>query len=250
MTQMTINSLFNHRSIRKYTSQKIAQETINKIISAGTRGSNTGNMQLYSIVLTTDEKTKEALAPAHFNQPMITSAPLVATICVDVNRMTKWCEVSGADKAFNNFESFLTGSIDATIVAQNMTIAAEEEGLGICYIGTTTYNPEQIIDTLNLPKGVFPLITLTIGYPDEQPELTERLPDWAVVHMDKYKDYTPGDIKELHAAKESNPQNKKFAEENGKANLAQVFSEVRYPKQSSEAFSSKVLDVLKKQGLM
>ncbi len=247
---MTINSLFNHRSIRKYTSQKIAQETINKIISAGTRGSNTGNMQLYSIVLTTDEKTKEALAPAHFNQPMITSAPLVATICVDVNRMTKWCEVSGADKAFNNFESFLTGSIDATIVAQNMTIAAEEEGLGICYIGTTTYNPEQIINTLNLPNGVFPLITLTIGYPDEQPELTERLPDRAVVHMDKYKDYTPDDIKELHAEKESNPQNKKFAEENGKANLAQVFSEVRYPKQSSEAFSSKVLDVLKKQGLM
>ncbi len=247
---MTTNALFGHRSIRKYTTQEIPQETINKIVSAGTRGSNTGNMQLYSIVLTTEAKTKEALAPAHFNQPMITTAPLVATVCVDVNRMTKWCELNNADKAFNNFETFLTGTIDATIVAQNMAIAAEEAGLGICYVGTTTYNPEQIIDTLKLPKGVFPLITLTIGYPAEQPGLTERLPDRAVVHMDKYKDYTDSEINELHAAKESNLDNKKFVEENGKDNLAQVFSEIRYPRQSSEAFSTKVIDVLKKQGLM
>lgn len=247
---MTINSLFGHKSIRKYTTKEIPQETINKIVSAGTRGSNTGNMQLYSIVLTTDLKIKEALAPAHFNQPMITSAPLVATVCVDVNRMTKWCENNNADKAFNNFETFITGAIDASIVAQNMAIAAEEEGLGICYVGTTTYNPEQIINTLELPKGVFPLITLTIGYPDEQPGLTERLPDRAVIHTDKYKDYTPSEINELHAAKEANPQNRKFVEENGKDNLAQVFSEVRYPRQSSEIFSVKLLDVLKKQGLM
>ena len=247
---MTLNTLHTHKTIRKYKQKRIDQETIDTIVDSGVRGSNTGNMQLYSIVLTTEDDVKQALAPAHFNQPMITTAPLVATICVDVNRMSKWCKVSGADEAFNNFESFVTASIDATIVAQNMALAAEEAGLGICYVGTTTYNPDKIIDVLHLPYGVFPLITLTIGYPDENPELTERLPNRAVVHYETYKDYTDDDIRNIHKEKEENPQNQKFVEENGKKNLAQVFSEIRYPKASSEQFSALLTDVLRKQGLM
>lgn len=248
--QMQTKPLYTHKSIRKYKQQPIDDETINKIVDAGIRGSNTGNMQLYSIVLTTSDDVKRELAPAHFYQPMVTSAPLVATVCVDVNRMSKWCKVSNADLAFNNLESFITASIDATIVAQNMALAAEEEGLGICYIGTTTYNPDMIIDVLKLPKGVFPLVTLTIGYPDETPALTERLPAAAIVHKDRYADYSDSDIKALHAEKEANPLNKKFVEENHKENLAQVFAEIRYPRQTSEAFSERLVETLKKQGLM
>ncbi|MGN0028846.1 MAG: nitroreductase family protein [Marinilabiliaceae bacterium] len=247
---MALNSLYTHRTIRKYTSRPIADEIVDKIVEAGIRGSNTGNMQLYSIILTTDQTIKEKLAPAHFNQPMITSAPLVVTVCVDVNRMSRWCEMSHAELAFNNFESFVTASIDATIAAQCMALAAEEEGLGLCYVGTTTYNPEMIIDVLDLPKGVFPLITLTIGYPDEKPELTERLPTCGVVHDETYVDYTDAQIACIHEDKEENSQNKKFVEENKKENLAQVFSEVRYPRGQSEAFSAKLIEVLKKQGLM
>lgn len=247
---MSLNALYTHRTIRKYTGRQIPEEVIDKIVEAGIRGSNTGNMQLYSIVLTTDMAVKEKLAPAHFNQPMITGAPLVATVCVDVNRMSKWCAVSNADLAFNNFESFATASIDATITAQNMALAAEEEGLGVCYVGTTTYNPDMIIEALNLPKGVFPLITLTIGYPDEAPELTERLPMKAVVHRETYHDYSDSEIAELHHVKEENSQNKRFVEENKKQNLAQVFSEIRYPRAQSEAFSAKMLEVLKKRGLI
>lgn len=247
---MPLNSLYNHRTIRKYSPRPIADDIVNKIVEAGVRGSNTGNMQLYSIVLTTSPDVKAKLAPAHFNQPMVTSAPLVATVCVDVNRMSRWCEVSHADLAFNNFESFITASIDATIAAQCMALAAEEEGLGLCYVGTTTYNPEMIIEALNLPKGVFPLITLTIGYPEESPDLTERLPVCAVVHKETYRNYSDADIADIHAEKEANSQNKRFVAENGKQNLAQVFSEVRYPRSQSEAFSSKLIDVLKKQGLM
>ncbi len=131
-----------------------------------------------------------------------------------------------------------------------MALAAEGEGLGICYVGTTTYNPDMIIDALKLPKGVFPLVTLTIGYPDETPSMTERLPVKAVVHSDMYKDYTEDEIRDLHAEKEANPQNKEFVEENGKQNLAQVFSEVRYPREASESFSARLMETLKKQGLM
>ena len=244
------NPLFDHKTIRTYKPDPIEQTIIDRMLQAAIRGSNTGNMQLYSIVLTTDPKIKEALAPAHFNQPMVTSAPLVATVCVDVNRMTKWCELSNADKAFFNFECFITSTIDATIAAQNMALAAEEEGLGICYLGTTTYNPDVIIDALSLPRGVFPVVTLTIGHPAADPGLTERLPQEAIAHAEKYRDYSAGDIARLHAPKEANPENQKFVSENKKQNLAQVFAEVRYPRHNSEFFSAKLIDALRKQGFM
>lgn len=245
---MSIDSLSTHRSIRKYANRPISADTVQDIVDAGIRGSNTGNMQLYSIVLTQDAATKAALAPAHFNQPMVTEAPLVVTVCADVNRMTKWCEARDAAAGFHNMETFLTAAVDATIVAQNMALAAEEAGLGVCYLGTTTYNPEMIIDTLRLPKGVFPITTLTIGHPAEAPGLTERLPREAVTHTDTYSDYTRGDIDRLHADKEANPANVEFVKANGKANLAQVFAEVRYPGPGNEAFSAKLMDALRSQG--
>lgn len=245
---MSIDSLSTHRSIRKYANRPISADTVQDIVDAGIRGSNTGNMQLYSIVLTQDAATKAALAPAHFNQPMVTEAPLVVTVCADVNRMTKWCEARDAAAGFHNMETFLTAAVDATIVAQNMALAAEEAGLGVCYLGTTTYNPEMIIDTLRLPKGVFPITTLTIGHPAEAPGLTEHLPREAVTHTDTYSDYTRGDIDRLHADKEANPANVEFVKANGKANLAQVFAEVRYPGPGNEAFSAKLMDALRSQG--
>ena len=236
-----IMSLFDHKSIRRYTNKPIASDVLNKILSAGVRGSNTGNMQLYSIIVSQDDSVKAKLAPAHFNQPMVMSAAAVITVCADVNRMNKWCSARNADAAFNNSETFVSAMVDAVIVAQNIAVAAEDEGLGICFLGTTTYNPDQIIKALNLPRGVFPVTTLTVGYPDENPGLTERLPLEAVVHYESYSDYSLDDINNFYAAKESNPANQSFVAENSKENLAQVFSEVRYPRQSNEAFS-KILD--------
>lgn len=247
---MSINSLFSHRSIRKYEARPIAQEVIDKIVEAAIRGSNTGNMQLYSIILTQDPAIKAKLAPAHFNQPMVMSAPLVATVCADINRMNKWCAARHADAGFDNMETLLTATIDATIAAQCMALAAEEAGLGVCFLGTTTYNPDVIIEALRLPRGVMPVTTVTIGYPAEEPGLTERLPAEAVAHRETYHDFSEADIERLYAEKEALPANRKFVEENAKDNLAQVFAEVRYPRANSEAFSQKLMDVTRKQGFL
>ena len=80
----------NRRSIRKYTDQDIPESSVNELLEVATRASNTGNMQLYSVVVTRDPANKEKLAPAHFNQPMITGAPVVLTFCADANRFVKW----------------------------------------------------------------------------------------------------------------------------------------------------------------
>ena len=83
----------NSRSIRKYTDQDIPESLLNELLEVATRASNTGNMQLYSVVVTRDPANKEKLAPAHFNQPMITGAPVVLTFCADANRFVKFTNV-------------------------------------------------------------------------------------------------------------------------------------------------------------
>jgi nitroreductase len=243
-------TLLNHRSIRKYSKQAISDALLNRVLTAGTRASTTGNMQVYSIVVSKDQEGKAALAPAHFNQPSITNAPVVLTFCADFNRFNKWCRQRNAEPGYDNFLSFMTAAIDALLVAQNVCIAAEAEGLGICYFGTTTYNADKIIDTLKLPKGVVPVTTVTLGYADERPGLTDRLPLQAVIHQETYRDYSPEEIDELYREKEAMPLYQGFVKEHGKASLAQVFTDVRYKRADNEHFSSVLLKVLKDQGFL
>jgi len=245
-----LDLLLQHKTIRKYADKNIDDALLNQILEAGTRASTTGNMQVYSVIVTRDEEKKKALAPFHFNQPMIENAPVTLTICADFNRFNKWCQQRNAEPGYDNFLSFMTAAIDALLVAQNICIAAESKGLGICYLGTTTYMADKIIDLMDLPKGVVPVTTITLGYPDETPEQVDRLPLDAVVHYETYKDYTAEDINRIYSEKENLTVNKEFIAENNKESLAQVFTDVRYKKADNEQFSQVLMDVLKSQGFM
>ena len=236
------------RTIRQYQEKDVSPEVLNELMEIACRASTVGNMQTYSVVVTRDAAMKERLAPAHFNQPMVKKAPVVLTFCVDLNHFSKWCEQRQASPGYNNLQWFVTGAIDALLVAQTFCVAAEERGLGICYLGTTTYNPDQLIDVLNLPELVFPITTITLGWPDETPEQVDRLPLEAILHQETYHDYSKDDIDRLYAYKESLPENMKFVEENAKETLAQVFTDIRYKKADNEHFSDVLWKMLKKQG--
>ena len=244
------STYFTRRTIRKYEERDIENELLEKILLAGTRASTTGNMQVYSIIVTRDAAMKERLAPAHFNQPMVTAAPVVLTFCADFNRFNRWCRQRRAEPGYGNFLSFMTAAIDALIAAQTICIAAEEEGLGICYLGTATYNADMIIDVLGLPEGVVPVATVTLGWPAEIPDQVDRLPLGAVVHQETYTDFTPDMIDDIYRAKEARADNLGFVAENGKETLAQVFCDVRYKKADNEFFSGKYLEVLRRQGFI
>ena len=244
-----MNTIFTHRSIRNFTDQKVEEEKLNRILEAGVRASTTGNMQVYSIVVTTDHECREALNACHFNQPA-TKAPVMMTFCADFNRFNKWCEQRKATPGYDNFHGLVVAVIDALLASQNVSLEAENQGLGICYLGTTTYTADRIIDILKLPKGVVPVTTVVIGYPNETPGLTDRLPLEAVVHREVYKDYTPEDIDRIYAERDNQPLTLKLLEENGKETLAQVFTDNRYTKKDFVAISNLLLDVLKKQEFM
>ncbi|MDR0891528.1 MAG: NADPH-dependent oxidoreductase [Mediterranea sp.] len=240
----------NRRSVRRYQVREIAPLLLNDLLEASFRASTLGGMQLYSVVVTRDAEMKEKLSPAHFNQPMVKSAPVVLTFCADFHRFSLWCEQRKATPGYDNLMSFLNASMDTLLVAQTFCTLAEEVGLGICYLGTTTYNPQMIIEALELPKLVFPITTITVGYPAEMPEQVDRLPLEAAVHLERYHDYTPADIDRLYAYKESLPESKGFVSENRKETLAQVFTDVRYTKKDNEFMSENLLKVLREQGFL
>ena len=158
-----IKTIFRHRSVRSYKSDPVDERLLERILEAGVRASNTGNMQVYSIVVTTDPAIRQELSPCHFGQPMVTGAPVVLTFCVDVRRFSLWCRQRGAEPGYDNFVWFLSGAIDAMLAAQNICLAAESEGLGVCFLGTTIYNADRIAEVLRLPEGVLPVTTVTLG---------------------------------------------------------------------------------------
>jgi len=249
-TYIMFEFLTQRRTIRNYSKQTIDTKLLQQILEAGAQSSNTGNMQAYSVVVTTDEDLKKQLSPAHFNQPMVMQAPVVLTFCADFNRITQWCKQRNAEPGYANFQSFMAAAVDAFIFAQTVAIAAETAGLGICYLGTTTYNAQEIIDTLQLPQLVVPVTTLTLGYPEITPAITDRLPLASVVHFETYKDFTPETIDTLYLEKEELDFYKKFVVDNNKETLAQVFTDVRYTKKNNEFFSEKFYKALEQQGFI
>lgn len=239
-----------HRSVRKFKPDPIPKEVLTEILESGIRASNTGNMQLYSIVVTQDAEMREKLGPLHFNQTMVKEAPVLLTVCIDFYRFLQWFRLNDTSTDFYNLLWLLNGTIDASIVAQNICVAAEEVGLGICYLGTALYNAPEISELLKLPRGVLPVTALVVGTPQFVPELTDRLPLHATVHYEHYTGFTDHQIKELYKEKEALESSKKFVHENGKKNLAQVYAEVRYKTSDSVFFSKKILKWLNSHGFV
>ena len=246
--QDNMDSIRNRRTIRKYKQQDIPAELLNGLLEEAFRASTMGNMQLYSVVVTRDAERKALLAPAHFNQPMVTSAPVVLTFCADFNRFSKWCRQRKAEPGYDNLISFINAASDTLLAVQNFCTLAEDRGLGICYLGTTVYNPDQIIDILHLPELVVPVATITVGYPDECPAQPDRLPLSGIIHEEEYHDYTPEAIDAIYAMKESLPENKHFVEINHTETLAQIFTNIRYKKSDNEFMSEGLKRTLKRQG--
>ena len=206
---------FEHRAtVRKYTDEAPGRELIDSILKAAMRAPTTGNMQLYSVIETRDAEMRRKLAALHFNQPAAAGAPLMLTFCADYYRFTRWCE------------------------------------LGTCYLGTCLYNAPEIAGLLRLPRLTVPVVCISVGYPAESPEATERLGVEGVLYRETYPELSDSEVVDIYKAKDDFAPNARFVAENGKRNLAQVFTDVRYPRAMNESTSVKLLDFLKAQGFM
>jgi len=245
-----MKNLLTRRSIRKYAQREVTEQLLGRLLTEAARTQTMGNLQLYSVVVTRSEEKKRQLAPAHFNQPMVTEAPVVLTICADFNRTTQWALNRKAQPGYDNLLSYQNAATDALLYTQTLCCLMDEEGLGYCFLGTTVYQPQQIIDVLGLPRLVMPVATLTVGWPAEEPPQSDRLPLESFVHDETYRDYTSQAIDAYYKEKENLPENRHFVELNKKETLAQVFTDIRYTKRDNEAMSATLLETLRRQGFL
>ncbi len=245
-----MKNLETRRSIRKYADKPVSEELLNRLMSLAARTQTMGNLQLYSVIVTRSEEMKERLAPAHFNQPMVKEAPVVLTICADFNRTSTWARCRKAEPGYDNLLSYINAATDALLYTQTLCNLMDEEGLGYCYLGTTVYQPQQIIEALHLPKLVMPVATLTVGWPAEEPALSDRLPLESFVHQERYNDYMGKDIDTYYYNKEHLEENLHFVKINNKETLAQVFTDIRYTRKDNEAMSRELLVTLVRQGFL
>ena len=238
------------KTIRKYSARTVDDSLLHTLLAEAEETQTMGNLQLYSVVVTRSDEMKRQLAPAHFNQPMVTGAPVVLTFCADYRRTTDWCNLRKAHPGYGNFLSFINAATDALLYCQTFCNLAEQAGLGLCFLGTTVYNPQSIIKTLHLPRLVMPVATITLGWPDEKPEASDRLPLEAILHEETYSEYTPEDIDKYYTPKESLEVNRNFVKINNTETLAQIFTDIRYTQKDCEAMSTGLLAALKQQGFL
>ncbi len=248
-------TMHGHRSIRRYQPDEIPEQMLQEILAAGIRASSSGNMQAYSIIVTSDLALREKLYVAHMEQEMVLEAPLLLTFCADFRRMRHWLRLSDAPDNFDDFMAFMVGAIDAVLVSQNVALAAEERGLGICYMGSTLANCDQIGALLNCPPGVVPVTGFSLGYPAEDPAPRDRLPLEGLVHRETYQDYSDEQIEDIYRLRNlqgwerymTYPRLRAKIEGSGVKNLAQIYTILKYTPQKHGLYSRTILDYLAAQ---
>lgn len=258
----TTPSLFDvihtRRSIRQYKPDPVSDELLNEILEAGIHTSSSGNMQTYSIVVTRDRKLREALYEPHMNQNMVLDAPVLVTFCADFHRMRRWAALKQAADSFDDFMGFMVSAIDAILVSQTVALAAESRGLGICYMGSTIANCNQVGAILKLPSNVVPVVGFSLGFAAEDPAPRDRLPLTGLVHRETYRYYSDQEILDIYRQRETDgwarymsfDKLRKMIDESGVTNLAQVYTQLKYTKGEHAVFSKQILDYLKDQEFM
>lgn len=181
-----IKTLVTHSSIRKYKNEPIQQDVLHTIVRAGQHASTANGVQAYSVIHVTDEEKIEQLAQLSKNPTQFKTAGAVLVLCMDFYRIREGARQAGKEVSFDLAENLLVATTDVALFAQNMAVAAESLGLGICYIGGVRNAPEEISELLQLPEGVAPMYGLTIGIPDEKNEVKPRFPVEAVLHENTY----------------------------------------------------------------
>ncbi|MBS9895683.1 MULTISPECIES: oxygen-insensitive NADPH nitroreductase [Vibrio] len=186
----TIQTILNHRSIRKFTSQPIESEQLDAILQAGLAASSSSMLQVVSIIRVTDKEKRTLLAQYAGNQGYVESAAEFLVFCIDYQRHAS----INPDVQADFTELTLIGAVDSGIMAQNCLLAAESMGLGGVYIGGLRNNAQKVDELLGLPKNTAILFGMCLGHPDQAPEVKPRLPKHVVVHENQYQDLNLDDI--------------------------------------------------------
>jgi FMN reductase (NADPH) len=185
----TIEVMAGHASCRRFTDESINHDLLETLIETATRASTSSNMQCYSIISITEPDRKKHLAEFCADQVQIHQSAVFLAFCVDLHK-TELCATMHDEPVHQLAltEALLLGVVDTSLVMQNLAVAAESVGLGICMIGAMRNNPHDVRKALSLPKHVFALAGMCLGWPAEKNDPKPRLPLDAIWHREQYRD--------------------------------------------------------------
>jgi nitroreductase len=254
--------LQQHRSIRRYDAARALDPAwVDQLLQAALQGSSSsGNLNLVSVVKTSDPARKSQLRQLHFDQPMVDEAPLLLTFCADSFRTRQWLAQRQARAGFADFISWHVASFDAIILAQSAALAFEAQGLGICYMGTTLHSMGAIAEFLELPENCLPVTSLVVGWPAEKPAQRDRLPARAWIHAERYQRPTAAAIADAFGEREVRgwqryrdlgPEMVERMAQHGIASLAQFYtSKIKYDPDRFAQDSAELEALLRARGFL
>ena len=195
----TIELLLSHRSIRKFTDQDISPSLLETILRAGQSAASSSFVQAYSVIRITDKELRADLAQLCGPQPYVETCAEFLVCCADLARNKQMCDDGDSSTEPNYMEQCIVATVDTALMAQNMVVAAEASGLGICYIGGIRNHIQEVSERLGLPDYVYPVFGLCLGYPAQNPEPKPRLPASIWVMENSYRPSTKEDIADYDA---------------------------------------------------
>ncbi|WP_147536134.1 oxygen-insensitive NADPH nitroreductase [Bacillus marasmi] len=184
-----IETILNHRSIRKFEDKPLTQEQIEKIISSAQAASTSSYIQAYTIIGVTDQEKKDKLAELAGNQAYVKENGIFLVFCGDLHRheIAGKMEERDVTESLESTEKFMVALVDAALAAQNAAIAAESMGLGLCFIGGIRNNLPEVQKLLKTPDRVIPLFGVAIGHVAKSTDKKPRLPMSNIYHENEYQ---------------------------------------------------------------
>lgn len=183
-----LKSILSRASVRKFSKKPITKEILTILLASAQSAPSKSNLQQYSILVIQDTSIKTEISNLIGNTKWALTAPVFLLFLADIRRNIKISSDRGYKHKNNNVDTFMNGVIDAALSMQSMVIASEAMGLGVCPISMIRNIIEEVKSICNLPKGVFPIAGLAVGWPDEKAPVSLRLPQDIVTHVDTYKE--------------------------------------------------------------
>ncbi|MEZ5536705.1 MAG: oxygen-insensitive NADPH nitroreductase [Thiolinea sp.] len=189
-----MTTMLNHRSVRKYTSEPVTDRMLESIVACGQAAASSSFIQAYSVVNVTDPGHRRQIAAAAGGQVWVENAARFLVLCADLRRVNVCCVEQELGELEGQTEHFIAATVDVGLMAQNMMLAAESMGLGCVFIGGIRNDPAVVRDLLELPKHVYPVCGMCLGWPDQQTEVKPRFPVEVVLHQGTYRDSVVEDV--------------------------------------------------------
>lgn len=182
----TIDLMKAHRSIRKFSDREVDEKNLKAIVAAAQCAATSHFVQAYTVIRVRDREKRKAIADLAGPQVWVEQAPVFLVFCADLNRLESACRLHDTTTEKGWAEQFVTATVDTALLAQNVLLAAESEGLGGVFIGGIRNDPQTVCDLLEIPDQVYPVFGMCLGYPAHDPPPKPRLPVEAVLFDDRY----------------------------------------------------------------